>query len=147
MPELNTSCVDDLGRLEVRVSLRADGDGARLGILIGPGRVPLSVFVIHSDLLALEMDLPNAYQATQVIEQTLGTDSPSEAHFDALTGKIRLAVHKDGDRKVTFSASVLEAIHIGTLDSAGGARPGREAGRQRSDDRRHGGRQCFRRSA
>jgi len=123
IPELNTSCVDDLGRLEVRVSLRADGDGVRLGILIGPGRLPLSVFVIHSDLLALEMDLPSAYQATQVIEQTLGTDSPSDAHFDALTGKIRLAVHKDGDRMVTFSASVLEAIHIGTLDSAGGVGP------------------------
>jgi len=106
IPELNTSCVDDLGRLEVRVSLRADGDGVRLGILIGPGRIPLSVFIIHSDLLAMEMDLPSAYQATQVIEQTLGTDSPSEARFDALTGKIRLAIHKDGDRKVTFSASV-----------------------------------------
>jgi hypothetical protein len=121
--ELDTSCVDDLSRLAVRVSLRADGDGARLGILIGPDRVELSAFVVHSDLLALEMDLPRSYQATRVIEQTLGTDSPSEAHFDALAGKIRLAVHKDGEKKVTFSASVLEAIHIGTLDAAGGLGP------------------------
>ena len=58
IPELNTTCVDDLTRLEVRVSLRADGDGGRLAILIGPERIELSVFVIHSDLLALEMDLP-----------------------------------------------------------------------------------------
>jgi hypothetical protein len=123
IPPLNMSCVEDLERLEVRVSLRADGDGARLGILIGPGRIPLSVFIIHSDLLALEMDLPNAYLATQVIEQTLGTDSPSEARFDALTGKIRVAVQKDDDKKVTFSGSVLEAIHIGTLDAAGGVGP------------------------
>ena len=123
LPELSTSCVDDLTRLPVRVAMRADGDGARLTILIGPDRVPLSVFVIHSDLIALEMDLPNAYRATQVIEQTLGTDSPSGARFDALTGKIRVALHKDGARKVTFSASVLEAIHVGTLDSAGGLGP------------------------
>jgi hypothetical protein len=103
--------------------MRADGDGARLAILVGPDRVSLSVFVIHSDLIALEMDLPSAYQATQVIEQTLGTDSPSDAHFDALTGKIRVALHKDGARKVTFSASVLDAIHVATLDSAGGLGP------------------------
>ena len=123
IPELNTSCVDDLTRLQVRVSLRADGDGAGLAILIGPERAELSAFVIHSDLLAVEMDLPKAYQATRIIEQTLGTDSPSDAHFDALGGKIRLAIHKDGEKKVTFSASVLEAIHIGTLDSTGGLGP------------------------
>src|SRR4029077_5814106 len=102
IPELNTSCVDDLTRLQVRVSLRADGDGVGLAILIGPERAELSAFVIHSDLLALEMDLPKAYQATRIIEQTLGTDSPSDAHFDALSGKVRLAVHKDGEKKVTF---------------------------------------------
>ena len=123
IPELNTSCV---GRPRAAGGARVAARGRRrraAGDPDRPGRVPLSVFVIHSDLLALEMDLPNAYQATQVIEQTLGTDSPSEAHFDALTGKIRVAVHKDGDKKVTFSGSVLEAIHIGTLDSAGGLGP------------------------
>ena len=79
--------------------------------------------MIHSDLLALEMDLPRAYAATQVIEQTLGSDSPVDAHFEALTGKIRLAIHKDGEKKVTFSASVLEAIHVGTLDSTARSAP------------------------
>jgi len=123
VPDLNTTCVDQLTRLQVRVSLRADGDGGRLGILIGPDRVELAVFVVHSDLLALEEDLPQAYQATQIIDQTLGTDSPSPARFDALAGKIRLAVHKDGEKKVTFSGSVLEAIHIGEIDAAGGVGP------------------------
>ncbi|HMF39703.1 MAG TPA: hypothetical protein VKQ32_03355 [Polyangia bacterium] len=123
VPDLNATCVDQLTRLQVRVSLRADGDGGRLGILIGPDRIELSVFIIHSDLIALEMDLPNAYQATQVIDQTLGSSSPSPARFDALAGKIRLAIHKDGEKKVTFSGSVLDAIHIGTIDSAGGVGP------------------------
>jgi hypothetical protein len=123
VPQLDTRCVDQLTRLQVRVSLRADGDGVRLGILIGPDRLELSVFIIHSDLLALQMDLPRALAATKVIEQTLGTDSPSEAHYDALTGKIQLAIHKDGEKKVTFSASVLDAIHVGTLDSTGAVGP------------------------
>jgi hypothetical protein len=123
VPELDAKCVDDLTRLPVRVSLRADSDGARLGILIGAQRIELSAFIIHSDLIALELDLPRAYEATRVIEQTLGTDSPSETRYDALAGKIRLAIHKDGEKKVTFSVSVLEAIHIGTLDSSGAAGP------------------------
>jgi hypothetical protein len=119
VPELDATCVADLTRLEVRVSLRADGDGGRLGILIGPQRSELSVFEIRSDLLAIEMDLPRSYEATRVIEQTLGADSPSTAHYDALAGKVRLAVHKDGEKKVTFSASVLDAIHVGTVDANG----------------------------
>jgi hypothetical protein len=123
VPELSTSCVDQLTRLQVRVSLRADGDGGRLGILIGPDRVELSAFIVHSDLIALEMDLPQAYQATQIIDQTLGTDSPSPTRFEALAGKIRVAVHKDGEKKVTFSLSVLDAIHVATVDSAGGPGP------------------------
>ena len=122
VPELNTGCVDDLTRLEVRVSMRADGDGVRLGVLIGPQRLELSAFVIHSDLLALEMDLARADQATQVIAQTLGRDGPVAAH-EALAGKIRLAIHKDGEKKVTFSGSVLEGIHIATLDSNGAVGP------------------------
>jgi len=123
IPELDTTCVDDLTRLEVRVSLRADGDGGRLAILIGPQAIELSVFIIHSDLVALEMDLPKAYEASRVIDQTLGAESPTESQFDALTGKIRLAVHKDGERKVTFSGSVLDAIDIGTLDGVGQVGP------------------------
>jgi hypothetical protein len=123
VPDLSSTCVDDLTRLQVRVSLRADGDGARLGILIGPDRVELSAFIIHSDLLAVEEDLPKAYQATQIIDQTLGSGSPSPTRFSALAGKIRLAIHKDGEKKVTFSYSVLEAIDVGTLDSQGGLGP------------------------
>ena len=123
IPALSTSCVDDLTRLEVRVSLRADGDGVRLAVRIGPQGLELSVFIIHSDLLALEMNLPKAYEASRLIDQTLGSENPVDAQFDALTGKIRLAVHKDGEKKVTFSASVVEAIHIGTLESSGAVGP------------------------
>jgi hypothetical protein len=123
VPDLSASCVDQLTRLQVRVSLQADGDGGRLTILIGPDRIELSVFTIHSDLLQLDMDLPSAYQATQVIDQTLGNDSPSGAHYDALAGKIRLAIHKDGEKKVTISMSVTDALHVGTIDATGAPGP------------------------
>jgi hypothetical protein len=122
VPALDASCADDLGRLEVRVSLRADGDGARLGVLIGPQRIELSAFIIHSDLLALEMDLDSANRATQVIAQTLGSDS-SVTTYEALTGKVRLAIHKEGENRVTFSGSVLQAIHIASRDSNGAPGP------------------------
>ena len=33
---------------------------------MGPDRLELSSFVVHSDLLAVEMDLPRSYKAAQV---------------------------------------------------------------------------------
>src|SRR5262245_43731750 len=41
VPQLDTKCVDQLTRLQIRISLRADGDGVRVGILIGPDRLEL----------------------------------------------------------------------------------------------------------
>ena len=77
VPELNTAASTTSRGCEVRVSLRADGDGVRLGDPDRPGSaLELSAFVIHSDLLALEMDLPRAYQATQVIDADAGQRQP-----------------------------------------------------------------------
>jgi len=124
IPPIDQHCVDQLTRLEVRISLRADGDGVRLAILVGPQRLELSVFTIHSDLLALDVDLPKAYAATQYIDQTLGSDSPMNGtQYEALMGKLRLAVHKDGEKKVTGSYSVLQAIRIATHDANGNVGP------------------------
>jgi hypothetical protein len=92
-------------------------------VLVGPERLELSQFVVHSDLIAIEVDLAKAYRATQYIDQTLGSDTPLAARFDALAGRVRLALHKDGERKVTGSVSVQQAIHVATLDSAGGLGP------------------------
>jgi hypothetical protein len=123
IPPLDTGCADDLTRLAVRVALRADGDGGRLTILIGPERLELSQFVVHSDLIAVEVDLPKAYAATQAIEQALGTESPTPTRFEALSGRLRLALQKLGDKKVVGSFSVLQAIAVATLDSSGAVGP------------------------
>jgi hypothetical protein len=121
---LDAHCVDQLTRLVVRVVLTADGDGVRLTVLVGPDRLELSAFVIHSDLLAVEVDLAQAYAASQYIDDTLGTDSPMDmTRFEALAGTLRLSLHKDGLSKVTGSLSVLNAIHVATRDSAGSPGP------------------------
>lgn len=123
VPPLNSKCVDDLTKLPVRVVLRADGDGGRLTILIGSDRLELSTFIVHSNSIALEIDLAKAYAATQEIDQTLGTDSPSATHYDALSGKLRIALTKNGEKNVTGAYSVLEAINVSTLDSTGAPGP------------------------
>jgi hypothetical protein len=123
VPPLSSTCVDDLTKLQVRIVLTADGDGGRLTVLVGPDRLELSEFVIHSDLLAVEIDLAKAYAATQFIDQALGSSTPMSSRFDALSGRVRLAVHKDGEKKVTGSYSVLQAIEVGTLDSTGALGP------------------------
>jgi hypothetical protein len=123
IPPLNSKCVDQLTKLPVRVVLRADGDGGRLTILIGADRLELSTFIVHSNSIAVEVDLAKAYAATQEIDQTLGTDSPSASHYDALSGKLRLSLTKNGEKNVTGAYSVLEAINVSTLDSSGALGP------------------------
>jgi hypothetical protein len=124
VPALNQSCVDQLTRLAVRVMLQPDGDGVRLTILVGPDRLALSAFIIHSDLLAMETDLAQAYTAAQYIDQTLGTASPMPAtQIEALAGRMRIGLHKDGEKKVTVAISVLDAIHVATRDASGAPGP------------------------
>jgi hypothetical protein len=124
IPALDTHCVDQLNKLQVRVALRADGDGVRLTIKVGPDQLELSAFVIHSDLLAVEVDLAKAYKASQFIDQTLGTDSPmGGTQFDALTGAVRLSLHKDGEKKATFAAAVLAPIDVAEKRADGAQGP------------------------
>jgi hypothetical protein len=118
--EPSSSCVDELTKLKVRVILRADGDGVRLTVVVGPDKLELSSFIIHSNLLAIETNLPKTRVASQYIDQTLGQDSPmSSDGIEALTGVVRVSLEKEGEKKVTFAVAVPSAIHVATRSSDG----------------------------
>ncbi|HVX94043.1 MAG TPA: hypothetical protein VHK47_03945 [Polyangia bacterium] len=120
VPQLSSSCVDQLTKLQVRVILSADGDGARLTMVVGPDKLELSSFVIHSNLLAIETNLPKTRVATQYVDETLGQDSPMGGdQIETLTGVVRVSLEKEGDKKVTFAISVPSAIRIATRSSDG----------------------------
>jgi hypothetical protein len=123
IPALDGHCADQLERIQVRVVLRADGDGVRLTLEVGPDKLELSAFVIHSNLLAIETDLAKAHTATAFIDQTLGNDSPVGTQFEALAGTVRVSLRKDGEKKVTFAVSVPAAIHVATKSAAGALGP------------------------
>jgi hypothetical protein len=111
VPEIDADCADDLGRLEVRLAARHDGDGARVTVQVGPDRLELIVFVVHSDLLALELDLPKAKAATDYIRVQLGDGAPTGS-FERLAGKLGASLKKVGDGKVTVAVSILQALDI-----------------------------------
>jgi hypothetical protein len=124
VPALNQKCVDDLTKLQVRVVMTADGDGVRLGLEVGPDKLELSAFIIHSNLLAIESNLPKTYNAVQFVDQTLGNSSPmGGTQLEALTGVVRVSLQKDGEKKVTFAISIPSAIHVATRTSTGGLGP------------------------
>jgi hypothetical protein len=117
---LNTKCADDLAKLKVHVVMRADGDGVRLRLELGPDRLELVSVIIHSNLIATEVDFAKAYKATQFAQQALGQDNPmGGTQFEKLAGAIRLSLQKDGDKQVTFAASVLSAIDVAEKSSTG----------------------------
>lgn len=121
MPLLDLDCVEKLGKLSVRVVMRADGDGTRLVVQVGPDRLELVGLVIHSNLLAVDVDLAKAHAASDYIDATLGTGSPmGDTQFAALEGAVRLVLRKEGERKVTFGTAVTKALHIAAKDTAEG---------------------------
>jgi hypothetical protein len=121
---LNMKCVDDLNKMPVRIVMRADGDGVRLTIELGPDRLELLAVIIHSNQLALETDLAKTYQATRYADQTLGTASPtSRTPLEALEGVVRVSLTKNGEKHVTFATSVLSPIHVAVKNDNGSPGP------------------------
>lgn len=117
VPELDQACVNDLTKVAVRIAVKADGDGARLTVLIGPDRLPMVVAIIHSDELAGEVDLPQAMRASEYINQQVGDGSPTST-FDRLTGKLRASLKRVAAGKITASLSILEALDIAPTNDA-----------------------------
>jgi hypothetical protein len=114
---LDDKCAGDLPRLQVRIVLRADGDGARFTVLLGPDRLELSAFVVHSDLLAWEMDLASAKKASDFADMTLGKPGqPEPSPVGRLEGRVKLALQKLGDKKVTASFGVLAPLAIESMN-------------------------------
>jgi hypothetical protein len=119
-PTLDNKCVEQLAKLEVRIVMRADGDGVRLKFELGPDKLELVTFVVHSNLIAVEVDFAKAYVATKYAQEKLGTDSPmGGTQFEKLAGAIRVSLQKDDDKQVTFAASVLSAIDVAEKSAAG----------------------------
>jgi hypothetical protein len=115
-PALDETCARDLAKLQVRIVLRADGDGARFSVQLGPDRQELSAFVVHSDLLAWEIGLASARHAGEYADMALGT-AGDMSPFTRLEGRLRIALQKVGDRKVTLSFGVQEAVALETSDA------------------------------
>jgi len=119
LPDIDEKCQTDLTKVAVRVTVTKDGDGARLRVVVGPQRLELSVFIIHSDLLAVEVNLPQTKAAVDYANTTLGkNDSPTES-YDELAGKLRSSIQILGADKVAFGVSILEPVAVA---QTGGAR-------------------------
>lgn len=111
VPAIDQKCADDFAKVPVRIAVSADGDGARMTVLIGEGRLELVVAIVHSDELAIEIDLPKAKAATDLLEQRLG-DGTAAGSYDRLAGKVRGFLKKAGARKVTAGWAILQSLDV-----------------------------------
>ncbi|MEO5768411.1 MAG: hypothetical protein ABIS92_08670, partial [Polyangia bacterium] len=124
IPPIDQKCADDFAKVAVRVAVKDDGDGARMTVLIGADRLELVSVVVHSDELALEVDLPRAKAANDVIQQQLRPDDGTQGGapvkmFERLAGKVRASLKKVGPQKVTAAWAVLQALDV--APSSGGS--------------------------
>jgi hypothetical protein len=95
----------------VRIVVRGDGDGYRFQILLGPDGHELSVFVVHSDLVAWEADLAQARRASDHADQAL-MQPVAEMPFASLRGRVKFAMQKLAEKKMRFSFGVLEGVEL-----------------------------------
>jgi hypothetical protein len=109
--QVDAGCASDLDKLQVRIVVMGDGDGYRFQILLGPQKLELSVFVIHTDLLAWEADLGQARKAGDFASMALGKEV-AEVPYASLRGRVRFALQQLGEKKVRFSFGVLEGIDL-----------------------------------
>jgi hypothetical protein len=111
--EPDAGCVRDLPKLEVRLVTVTDGDGIRITVLVGPGRLELSAFVVHSDLLAWEVGFARALRAVEFIDMTLDPGTEPKPHpFTRLDGRIEVALQKLAAKKVKGWVGILEPVAI-----------------------------------
>lgn len=118
VPPIGANCETNLAKVDVRIAVTNDGDGVRMRVLIAAERLELVAFVIHSDLLAVELDLPKAKAAVDLINTKLGTDDSPTGTYDRLTGKYQLALKLVNAQTVTASMSILEAFDIAETGGA-----------------------------
>jgi len=111
VPDIDAHCQDELTKVAVRIAVTHDGDGSKLTVQIGPSRLQLVAFIVHSDFLAADFDLAMAKSSVDYIDAQLGNDAPSTS-YDRLTGTLRFSLRRLADQKVTVAVSVLQATDV-----------------------------------
>jgi hypothetical protein len=109
--QVDLECASDLAKLQIRVVVSRDGDGYRFAVRLGPDRLELSTFIVHTDLLGWEMDLNMARKAADFANMALGKAS-DPFPFASLQGRVKVAVQKLADKRARVTFSVLETFDL-----------------------------------
>jgi hypothetical protein len=117
VPEIGAECAKDFEKVAVRIAVRADGDGAEFKVLIGPGRLELVTVTVHSDQLALQVNLPMAKAASDYVQAQLGEQAPMQS-FERLMGTVRLSLKKVAPGKITAGVAIVDALDIAETNGA-----------------------------
>lgn len=110
-PAVNADCADTFTKVQVRVAVSTDGDGARFTVLLGPDRLELVSVIVHSDELAVQANLPKAKSASDYLRAQLGEDAPVE-EYERLAGTVRASLKKAATGGVTAAWSIVEKLDI-----------------------------------
>ena len=92
--EEEDGCVEFLSSIPVRVLFTSPStDNVNAEILLGEARISLAKIQIHDGLLSIEIDLDDAREALELINQELGEDGEDDEFIpDVMTGKVRLTL-------------------------------------------------------
>jgi hypothetical protein len=116
--EIDAECAEDLMKLPVRVVMTRDGDGVRLSVQLGADRAEIFAFIVHSNELALEFDLPATKLAVEAANAAFSTPAePADVTLEIMSGKIKWALTKLGDARAMASFWVLTDVQMLVSDA------------------------------
>lgn len=118
VPPIDPECAKDFDKVAVRIAVKTDGDGVRFTVLVGPDRLELVMVIVHSDELAMQVNLPKAKAASEYVQAQLGDTTAPVQTFERLKGTLRASLKKAGERTVTAAFSIVEALDIAKKDGA-----------------------------
>jgi hypothetical protein len=118
-PALDPNCVDALTKVPIRLAITSYAENdVDVALLIGDERANPITLYLHHDEIAIEIDLAGAKSAVSDLlaaTHRATTDLPR-----VMLGKIKLAIHKNGDNDFTASVAIESAVSIaGTSSSEG----------------------------
>jgi hypothetical protein len=111
---IDQKCVEQLPKLQIRLRLTRQGEGAEVGLLFGPARLhPASVFV-QPNQLAVELYLAPLKDTILFASAALGEMAPELPA--TMRGTLRASLTKDGPKRATAAVAVLADIEFADGD-------------------------------
>lgn len=113
---VDSDCEKVLTEYPIRVVLTKSGSNVDVAILAGPSKVEVIAFELHTDLVAVQVDLGAAKKAIEDILALLDEEDPFLP--ETLAGVVRASLERTGEKAAKAMIEVKSALKVKVVDGS-----------------------------